>query len=97
MVRLRTQLDAADQFLTNVQYARAMMSDFGVVDPEEGSALVATAAFFKLARERFVSGAATGPRRHFLHKVPSPWPRSALISAPPLPVLRNVLRPGLSA
>ena len=65
VVRLQTQLEAADQFLKDVQYARAMMRDFGVVDPAGDSALVSTAAFITLARERFVSGAATGAPQAF--------------------------------
>ena len=65
VVRLETQLEAADQFLKDVQYARAMMRDFGVVDPAGDSALVSTAAFITLARERFVSGAATGAPQAF--------------------------------
>ncbi len=65
-VRVRTQLDALDALGRDLQYAVKQMTDFGVSDPLADKAIQASAAFSRMARERFAAGAATGdPQAYF--------------------------------
>ena len=63
--RLNTRLDALDAFASDVRYAQGLMAAMGKNDPLALKALEASAAFSKLARERFAAGAATGESQSF--------------------------------
>jgi methyl-accepting chemotaxis protein len=64
-VRVRTQFDALNFLLRDIQYSLALMKDVGLLDPSADNAVQASTAFFTRARERFVPGAATGEPQVF--------------------------------
>jgi methyl-accepting chemotaxis protein len=56
--RLRSQLDALDAWVRDVQYSQGLMAKFNHKDPTAAQAQTATAEFSRMARERFAAGAA---------------------------------------
>jgi methyl-accepting chemotaxis protein len=62
---IRAQLDALDALSGDVRYAQELMAAMGAKDPLAQKSLDASAAFSKLARERFAVGASTGESQSF--------------------------------
>ena len=59
-IRIRAQLDTLEVWSRDVQYAHGLMLEAELKDPLAQKAFDASAAFAKLARERFAPGAAPG-------------------------------------
>lgn len=56
--RVRSQLDALDAWVRDVQYTQGLMTKFDYKDPTAAQAQTATFEFSRMARERFATGAA---------------------------------------
>ena len=63
--RVLTLLDMLEAWTRDVEYVQGLMSAMGAKDPLAQKALDASAAFSKLARERFAAGAATGDSQSY--------------------------------